>query len=528
MNPMCRTKRTKKLIVLLINIFFVSGMLVACVRNDPTNSIEQTTKELILLDDKVEGDYTEDKSGEEVFTGSINIESGMVEENTSEGSQVAEGYYAKTYKKRGEDLKAVLNDIISEDHGALSYDQVYSALEDTDEDPDDASKVLLFYKNVGVPDNYQRSSDDGDIWNREHIWAKSHGDFGTAKGPGTDLHMIRATDASVNARRGHLDFDYSDNVFEEAPDTYVDKDSFEPRDEVKGDVARMLFYMAVRYEGEDGEVDLELSDRTDTYYSNRDGYGEHGKLSALLEWHLLDPVDDLERFRNERIEAVQGNRNPFIDHPEFVFMIWGDGAFANGQISGEVDDHKAGKSEIQQIGDVRELKDNQFVTVSGTVTYLEKDMTMYIQDGHGGIRIDSYGTEVDLSQYNEGEHVIVRGILATYKGEREITITAYEDITKLNSGEKVQPKLVSLIELSEGMNQGQLVKVSGVEVIEVSNRLFVIEDSNGYRMNVYFGNVETLDVEAVTSGVTYTISGIASWYDEPQIKLIQGDDMNMN
>jgi len=91
---------------------------------------------------------------------------------------------------------------------------VYSALEDTDEDSNDPSKVMLFYKGISVPDNELRMSDDGDIWNREHIWAKSHGDFGTRRGP---------------------------NVFDEVPGTYVDKDSFEPRDEVKGDVARNLY-----------------------------------------------------------------------------------------------------------------------------------------------------------------------------------------------------------------------------------------------------------------------------------------------
>ena len=280
------------------------------------------TETMTILEGLTEGD----EQAEENQMGSLDSDHEMDDSDVIDsevtGSKVMEGYYAETFGLYGLGLKIVLNDIITEGHGALTYDQVYSALEETDEDPDDPSNVILFYKNVSVGGNELRMSDDGDIWNREHIWAKSHGDFGTKRGPGTDLHMIRPTDASINARRGHLDFDYSDQPFSEAPDTYVDKDSFEPRDEVKGDVARMLFYMAVRYEGEDGEVDLELTNSIDTFFATETGYGEHGKLDTLIEWHYLDPVDDQERRRNETVHAIQGNRNPFIDHPEFVHLVW--------------------------------------------------------------------------------------------------------------------------------------------------------------------------------------------------------------
>lgn len=87
---------------------------------------------------------------------------------------------------------------------------------------------------------------------------------------------------------------------------------------MKGDVARMLFYMAVRYEGDDGYPDLELNDKT--------GNGSapyHGKQSVLLEWNKQDPVDDRKRKRNEIIyEKYQHNRNPFINHPEWAGDIW--------------------------------------------------------------------------------------------------------------------------------------------------------------------------------------------------------------
>ena len=103
------------------------------------------------------------------------------------------------------------------------------------------------------------------------------------------------------------------------PGSSLNNSLFEPRDEVKGDVARMLFYMAVRYEGYDEYLDLELNENI---LDRSDISPFHGKLSLLLEWNLLDPVDDFERQRNEVIFGYQGNRNPFIDYPEFANMIF--------------------------------------------------------------------------------------------------------------------------------------------------------------------------------------------------------------
>ena len=227
-------------------------------------------------------------------------------------SQIPDGYYDGTEGLSGDELKSALNNII-DNHTELSYSGVWNALKDTDEDPDNSDNVILLYTGWSV-------SDSGyPIWNREHTWAKSHGDFGTSAPCGTDVHHLRPTDLQVNNDRGNLDFDYSDNPYSTIPGCFYDSNSWEPRDEVKGDVARMIFYMATRYEGESGELDLVVVDEVNTYPNP-----EHGKLSALLEWNILDPPSDFEETRNDRIyENWQGNRNPFIDHPEFVDMIWG-------------------------------------------------------------------------------------------------------------------------------------------------------------------------------------------------------------
>jgi endonuclease I len=230
-------------------------------------------------------------------------------------------YYDGTEGLTGDSLKSVLHEIIK-GHTEYSYSTVKEILKDTDEDPTDTSNVILLYTGWLQPkDSFGNDPSD---WNREHVWAKSHGNFGTAQGPGTDVHHIRPTDVSVNSRRGNLDFDIGGTEYIDGDGPtgcYVNDDSWEPRDEVKGDVARMIFYMAVRYEGDNDEPDLEVVDYIPSS-PNNEPY--HAKLSTLLEWHTEDSVDAWEQSRNEKIyEDWQHNRNPFIDHPEFADLIWG-------------------------------------------------------------------------------------------------------------------------------------------------------------------------------------------------------------
>lgn len=215
-------------------------------------------------------------------------------------------------------LKAHLHALI-DDHDALSYRELWDALAYTDADPDNPGNVIAFYTGWSLPaDDHGNGASQ---WNREHVWAKSRGDFGTRPPAGTDLHFIRPTDVSVNGARGNLAFDDGGEFYIDGDGPTGcrrDSDSWEPRDEVKGDVARMLFYAVVRYEG--AELDLELTDDTQ---GRGDKSPLHGILSTLLEWHLADPVDDAERWRHERVFEFQGNRNPFIDRPNLVYMIWG-------------------------------------------------------------------------------------------------------------------------------------------------------------------------------------------------------------
>jgi endonuclease I len=228
------------------------------------------------------------------------------------------GYYDGTEGLLGNQLKAELHNIIDQ-HDEYSYNDLRDyILPYTDQDMGNSNNVILLYTGWSRPiDEFGGGVSE---WNREHVWAKSHGDFGNVPPCGTDAHHIRPTDVSVNSRRGNLDFDDGGNLYIDGDGNtgcYYDNDSWEPREEVKGDVARMIFYMDVRYEGDSGELDLEMVEAVNT-----DPDPEHGKMSTLLEWHFLDPPDNWEMRRNDRVFEYQENRNPFIDHPEFVSRIW--------------------------------------------------------------------------------------------------------------------------------------------------------------------------------------------------------------
>jgi len=244
-------------------------------------------------------------------------------------AQIPLGYYTTALGYTGDSLKFKLNDII-DNHIEFPYTSsstdVWDILKQTDRDTANSSNVTLLYSGWSVDANQEYNSGVG--WSREHVWAKSRGNFGTAIGPGTDVHAIRPCDISVNSARNN-------RWFAECTEEYIDADGptgsyrsstewiWKPNDKVKGDVARMIFYMATRYEGERGEPDLEVIDSIPV--NNSTNLPIHAKLSDLMRWHVEDTVDEWERNRNDIIYySFQQNRNPFIDHPEYAELIWGN------------------------------------------------------------------------------------------------------------------------------------------------------------------------------------------------------------
>lgn len=239
-------------------------------------------------------------------------------------SQAPAGYYDAAAGLSGARLRQALHAIIRNHHvipyASSSLFDTSDALRSLDRDPVIATNVVGIYSRKSEP---QSSFGLTSGWNREHLWADSYGLDGVEPAY-SDLNNLRAEDYNVNELRANKIFDqsnpsgpgYQKPASTEAPLASFDANSWQPPDVVKGDIARSLFYMAVRYTGDvAGEPRLVLTDRMNLI-SGTAAY--MGRLSTLLKWANADPVDTPERARNEAVYGYQANRNPFIDHPEWV------------------------------------------------------------------------------------------------------------------------------------------------------------------------------------------------------------------
>lgn len=232
-------------------------------------------------------------------------------------------YYYGTEGKTGNELRQRLHEIISTGSRQLNSEQENNAMKDLDTDPANTNNVILLYRRVSMAKTLYN---DPNGWNKEHAWPESRAL--ESGGPSeVDVHNLFAADALVNQRRGNLYFDesnpsdpgYLSPAVTNAPETSRDSDSWEPPASVKGDVARAIFYMDVRYDGMEGNTaDLQAQDALTATPTNR-----MGVLSTLLAWHEYDPPDAAESNRNEKVfQTYQFNRNPFIDHPEWVALVF--------------------------------------------------------------------------------------------------------------------------------------------------------------------------------------------------------------
>ena len=202
-------------------------------------------------------------------------------------------------------LKDVLHDIIDE-HTVRSYEAAKTALQLLDEDPYNPDNLILIYTGDSVPKVW----DGGSTWNREHMWPSSRYPGGDIY---SDLFNLRPCDPSVNSSRGNKPYG-TGSGFWDANQGAVHR----------GNAARTMFYDETRY------AELSL---VNGHPDDSPGDWDMGDLATLLEWHYEDPVTEDERRRNHLLYSstdnpsyYQANRNPFVDHPELVWSIWGDSA----------------------------------------------------------------------------------------------------------------------------------------------------------------------------------------------------------
>ncbi len=223
----------------------------------------------------------------------------------------------------GATLKNQLHNII-DNHTVLSYNQARSSLQVTDRDPNDADNIILVYNRVsldvsglingsGIP-----GWDGGASWNREHVWPRSRG-IDSSGADNSDLHNLRPSNPQVNEDR--LNFNFGGAFGQSFGLTSDGGTVWYPGDADAGMVARQAFYVDTRYDGSDSQTNnVQLT------VGNPGAFGTTmGNLDRLIEWHYAAPPTDFELRRNDVIyDSYQGNRNPFIDRPEYAWSVFVD------------------------------------------------------------------------------------------------------------------------------------------------------------------------------------------------------------
>jgi endonuclease I len=251
------------------------------------------------------------------------------------------GYYATVDGSTPAALRATVHAVIKAGHVKIPYTaastDTWNVLELADEDPLNSGRIIDVYRNT----SYIKYGAGNAEYDREHTWPKSFGfpSDGSSVLPYTDCHMLFLCNSSYNSSRSNNVYDTVTTITQSYPTANYNGESGtnyrqyllpEGRWETwlgrRGDVARAQLYADVRYEGEGSEPDLILTDDINLIVGSNTGSNMDvaymGILTTLLQWHVQDPVSDRERNRNDIVHSYQGNRNPFIDHPEWVLPIF--------------------------------------------------------------------------------------------------------------------------------------------------------------------------------------------------------------
>jgi endonuclease I/chitodextrinase len=252
-------------------------------------------------------------------------------------AQAPAGYYNSANGLSGAALKTELSNIITNGHVDKGYNGLWTGYKTTDIDKDyeNDGTILDIYSerpSGADPYNYTPGSDqcgtystEGNCYNREHIVPQSL--FNQASPMVADIHFIRATDGKVNGMRSNYPFgkvgsasftSQNGSKLGTSASSGYSGTVFEPIDEFKGDVARMIFYFVTRYQSK-----LSTFSSGNMLGSSAFPGLQTWELNVLLAWHNQDPVSQAEIKRNNASYAFQGNRNPFIDNPNYVNLIWG-------------------------------------------------------------------------------------------------------------------------------------------------------------------------------------------------------------
>ncbi len=269
----------------------------------------------------------------------------FVSSSASLFAEAPPGYYASVDFTTTATMRATLNAIIKNSHRfpyTASGTDTWNVLNAADEDPNNPANILDIYKNLSIP----KQTGGNDFYDREHTWPKSYGfpDDVASNYCYTDCHMLFLSDSTYNSTRNNKVYKDCGPTATEEPtaggtlgiypgtSNWTNSTGWEVWMGRRGDAARAIFYMDLRYEGGLNtftglvEPDMRLTDNEALIDASNTGNNESvaymGLLSALRRWNLQDPPDEKERKMNDVVYTFQNNRNPFIDHPEWVEQLF--------------------------------------------------------------------------------------------------------------------------------------------------------------------------------------------------------------
>lgn len=264
--------------------------------------------------------------------------------------QAADYYSPLDTSSNGATFRSKLDQLITETHKKkTSYDGLRDVFKTADADPNKSGNIIWFYSGTSVAFNGTFGST-----NREHVWPKDGGKaFSATSDAGSDAHHLRPTEQNLNSTRGSKQFGevptIASNIVKQAGSTsyenlcYVADNVFYPGEGYRGATARILMYVETRW-GDEFHLNFVL------------GQGKSktiGDIETLMKWHYQEPPTAEEMRRNEAVFKIQGNRNPFIDHPEFATKIYCyDGKSYNSRlqaVAAKYDTYTTGGADIESI-----------------------------------------------------------------------------------------------------------------------------------------------------------------------------------
>lgn len=407
-------------------------------------------------------------------------------------------YYANCYRISGTALKTALHNLIATD-SHVSYSGLWTAYGTTDLRTDQGSAKIIWdiysdnpggtlpYKFTYPTNQCGSYSGEGGCYNREHTWCQSwFGNQSSLTSPYSDLFNVLPTDGKVNGQRSNYNYgEVGTATWTSLNGSKLGSSStagysgtvFEPINAYKGDLARGAFYVSVRYMGNTGFANSDGTTGTElnTWYAN-----------VLYKWHMKDTVSTKEINRNAAVQSIQGNRNPFIDHPEFAAEIW-ETAMPPQVISVQVVNKNTLVVDFSRYLDSTQLNLSNF----------------FLSNGIGNPSAITFGVNNDISKIILSVPSLSgnASYTLTVTGQKSINAVVMNDTSVgfTTSGD-VPVELISFTGKSNGKN----ISLSWSTATETNNDVFVVERKSENNTWTVIGQVKGAGSSSVVKNYSFT------------------------